>query len=89
MLIHLHSQATTTPKVRAMIQESDEVGTVLAERFGDEEDQKTVRRTVFPTNAADDLQVAQTRQRRGVRHVVAIGSRPMPNATRRTGCKPP
>ena len=51
MLIHLHSQATTTPKVRAAIQESDEVGTVLAERFGDEEDQKTVRGTVFPTNA--------------------------------------
>ncbi len=34
MLIHLHSQATTTPKVRAAIQASDEVGTVLAERFG-------------------------------------------------------
>ena len=34
MLIHLHKQATTTPKVRAAIQESDEAGTVLAERFG-------------------------------------------------------
>jgi hypothetical protein len=34
MLIHLHSQATTTPKVRAAIQASDEAGTVLAERFG-------------------------------------------------------
>lgn len=34
MLIHLHKQATTTPKVRAVIQASDEVGTVLAERFG-------------------------------------------------------
>jgi transposase-like protein len=34
MLIHLHSQATTTPKVRAAIQASEEVGTVLAERFG-------------------------------------------------------
>ena len=34
MLIHLHKQATTTPKVRAAIQASDEVGTVLAERFG-------------------------------------------------------
>ena len=33
MLIHLHSLATTTPKVRAAIQASDEVGTVLAERF--------------------------------------------------------
>jgi hypothetical protein len=37
MLIRLHSQATTTPKVRAAIQASDEPGTVLAERFGDEE----------------------------------------------------
>jgi transposase-like protein len=34
MLIHLHSQATTTPKVRAAIQGSRELGTVLAERFG-------------------------------------------------------
>jgi transposase-like protein len=34
MLIHLHSQATTTPKVRVAIQMSDETGTVLAERFG-------------------------------------------------------
>lgn len=34
MLIHLHKQATTTPKVRAAIQASDEVGTVLAARFG-------------------------------------------------------
>ena len=33
MLIHLHSQATTTPKVRAAIQTSDEPGTVLAARF--------------------------------------------------------
>ena len=43
MLIHLHKQATTTPKVRAAIQESDEAGTVLAERYGDEADQKTIR----------------------------------------------
>ncbi|WP_407692441.1 hypothetical protein [Rhabdonatronobacter sediminivivens] len=34
MLIHLHSQATTTPKVRAAIQASAEVGTALAARFG-------------------------------------------------------
>jgi hypothetical protein len=34
ILIHLHKQATTTPKVRAAIQQSDEVGTLLAERFG-------------------------------------------------------
>ena len=37
MLIHLHSQATTTPKVRAEIQASDEPGWVLAERFGTSE----------------------------------------------------
>ena len=34
MLIHLRSQATTTPGVRAAIQASDDAGTVLAERFG-------------------------------------------------------
>ena len=34
MLIHLHKQATTTPKVRADVQTSDDAGTVLAERFG-------------------------------------------------------
>lgn len=34
MLIHLDSQPTTMPKVRAAIQASDEAGTVLAERFG-------------------------------------------------------
>jgi len=34
MLIHLHKQATTTPKVRALIQASTETAPVLAERFG-------------------------------------------------------
>ena len=34
ILIHLHSQATTTPKIRAEIQASDEPAWVLAERFG-------------------------------------------------------
>ena len=34
MLIHLHRQATTTPKVRAAIQASAEAAPVLAERFG-------------------------------------------------------
>jgi transposase-like protein len=37
MLIHLHKQATTTPKVRAAIQASDEPASVLAERFGTSE----------------------------------------------------
>jgi hypothetical protein len=34
MLIHLHKQATTTPKVRAAIQASVEPAAALAERFG-------------------------------------------------------
>ena len=34
MLIHLHSQATATPKVRAAIQASVEPAFALAERFG-------------------------------------------------------
>src|SRR6056297_451794 len=34
MLINLHSQATTTPKIRAEIQASAEPAPVLAERFG-------------------------------------------------------
>ena len=43
MLIHLHQQATATPKVRAAIQASDEPASVLAERFGSLEDQKTIQ----------------------------------------------
>jgi hypothetical protein len=34
MLISLHKQATTTPKVRAAIQGSDAPASVLAERYG-------------------------------------------------------
>jgi len=34
MLISLHKQATTTPKVRAAIQASEEPAWVLADRFG-------------------------------------------------------
>ncbi len=34
MLIELHSQTTTTPKIRAAIQVSDEPARVLAERYG-------------------------------------------------------
>ena len=43
MLIHLHKQATTTPKVRAAIQASTEPASALAERFGSLEDQKTIQ----------------------------------------------
>ena len=41
MLIHLHKQATTTPKVRAATQARDEPASVLAERFG------TTEQTVY------------------------------------------
>ena len=34
MLIHIHRQATITPKVRAAIQGSGDAVTVLLERFG-------------------------------------------------------
>jgi hypothetical protein len=34
MLIHLHKQATTTPKVRAAIRANRERASVLAKRFG-------------------------------------------------------
>jgi transposase-like protein len=34
MLIDLQKQATSPPKVRAAIQNSDDAGAVLAERFG-------------------------------------------------------
>jgi len=41
MLVHLHKQATTTPKVRAAIQASDDPASVLAECFG------TTEQTVY------------------------------------------
>jgi hypothetical protein len=41
MLIHLHSQATTTPKIRAAIQAGTEPAPVLAKRFG------TTEQTVY------------------------------------------
>ncbi len=41
MLIHLYKQATTTPKIRAATQASDEPASVLAERFG------TTEQTVY------------------------------------------
>ncbi len=37
MLIELHSQATTAPKIRAAIQARDEPARVLAERYGTRE----------------------------------------------------
>ena len=49
MLIHLHSQATTTPKVRAAIQASDAPASVLAERFG------TTEQTVYKWKHRDSV----------------------------------
>jgi len=49
MLINLHKQATTTPKVRASIQASDEAASVLAERFG------TTEQTVYKWRHRDSV----------------------------------
>nr|WP_263289651.1 transposase [Tateyamaria pelophila] len=49
MLIKLHSQATTTPKIRAKIQASDEPAWVLAERFG------TTEQTVWKWRKRDSV----------------------------------
>jgi len=49
MLIHLHKQATTTPKVRAAIQASDEPASILAERFG------TTEQTVYKWRHRDSV----------------------------------
>jgi transposase-like protein len=49
MLIHLHKQATTTPKVRSAIQASDEPAWVLAEKFG------TTEQTVYKWRHRDTV----------------------------------
>lgn len=49
MLIHLHNQATTTPKVRAAIQASDEPASTLA-RFG------TTEQTVYKWKHRDSVE---------------------------------
>ena len=49
MLIHLHKQATATPKVRAAIQASDEPASVLAARFG------TTEQTVYKWKHRDSV----------------------------------
>ena len=49
MLIHLHKQATTTPKVRAAIQASVEPALVLAERYG------TTEQTVYKWRHRDSV----------------------------------
>ena len=50
MLISLHKQATTTPKVRAAIRASDEPAWVLSERLGVSE------QTVWKWRKRDDVQ---------------------------------
>ncbi len=49
MLISLHKQATTTPKVRAAIQASDEPAWVLAERY------RVSEQTVWKWRKRDDV----------------------------------
>jgi len=49
MLIHLHKQATTTPKVRAAIQASTEPASALASRFG------TTEQTVYKWKQRDTV----------------------------------
>jgi hypothetical protein len=49
MLIHLHKQATTTPKVRAAIQASDEPASALAERYG------TTEQTIYKWRHRDSV----------------------------------
>ena len=49
MLIRLHKQATTTPKVRAAIQASDAPASVLAQRFG------TTEQTVYKWKHRDSV----------------------------------
>ena len=50
MLIHLHKQATTVPKVHAEIQASSESASVMAERFG------TTEQTVYKWKHRDGIQ---------------------------------
>ena len=50
MLVRLHSQATTTPKVRAEIQASDEAAWILAERHG------TTEQTVYKWRHRDSVE---------------------------------
>jgi transposase-like protein len=50
MLISLHKQATTTPKVRAAIQQSGEPAWVLADRFG------TTEQTIYKWRHRDSVQ---------------------------------
>jgi hypothetical protein len=49
MLIHLHKQATTTPKVRAAIRARREPASVLAERFG------TAEQTIYKWRHRDTV----------------------------------
>ena len=56
MLISLHKQATTTPKIRATIQASDEPAWLVAERDGISE------QTVWKWRKRDSVQTGATRR---------------------------
>jgi hypothetical protein len=87
--------------VRAAIQASNAPGTVLAARFGDAEDRKTVRarakaidpgdqltcEAVFPTNAQTICTEPRARRRFERRGEGASATASRIAATRRTGCR--
>ncbi len=50
MVIQLHKQATTTPKVRSALQASDESASILAERYG------TTEQTVYKWRRRDGVE---------------------------------
>jgi transposase-like protein len=78
MLINLHSQATTTPKIPAEIQASDEPAWVLADRFGTTE--QTVwkwrkrDRVQHPSHTAHRLQTTLTPAQEAVAVALAQGT---------------
>ena len=57
MLVRLHSQATTTPKIREAIQVSDEPAWALAERHGTTEQTVWKLQTLFTPNPFNFLVV--------------------------------
>ena len=71
MLIRLHKQVTTTPKLRAAIQVSDAPTSVLAERFGTTE--QTVYRGVERVRSRFILTMAANNPARSPRLLGAGG----------------
>jgi len=73
MLMHLHKQATTTPKVRAAIQASGAPASVLAERFG------TTEQTICKWRHRDSVHDRS-------HHCAPAADHPDPGTRGRRGC---